>query len=175
MELDIPSRQGRPPMYRRVLVPLDGSLVAEGIIPFIMEIAGPLDMQVVLLRVLVPVPPMSVEGTRQVVIEDLEKRRAEAEKYLAVIAAELRGKGVRATTDVRPGEPVAEILQGAREAEADLIAMTTHGRSGLRRLLFGSVAEAVLRQAEIPVFLMRLANDQAAARAAWQGEKPRET
>jgi hypothetical protein len=78
------------------------------------------------------------------------------------------------TTDVRRGEPVAEILQGAREAEADLIAMTTHGRSGLRRLLFGSVAEAVLRQAEIPVFLMRLANDQAAARAAWQGEKPRE-
>jgi nucleotide-binding universal stress UspA family protein len=162
-------------MYRRVLVPLDGSLVAEGIIPFIMEIAGPLDMQVVLLRVLVPVPPMPVEGTRQVVIGDLEKRRAEAEKYLAVIAAELRDKGVRATTDVRPGEPVAEILQGAREAEADLIAMTTHGRSGLRRLLFGSVAEAVLRQAEIPVFLMRLANDQAAARAAWQGEKPRET
>jgi hypothetical protein len=66
-------------VYRRVLVPLDGSLVAEGVIPFIMEIAGPLDMQVVLLRVLVPVPPMPVEGTRQVVIEGLEKRRAEAE------------------------------------------------------------------------------------------------
>jgi nucleotide-binding universal stress UspA family protein len=161
-------------MYRRVLVPLDGSLVAEGVIPFIMEIAGPLDMQVVLLRVLVLVP-MPVEGTRQVVIEDLEKRRAEAEEYLAGMARELRDKGVRVTTDVRRGEPVAEILQGAREAEADLIAMTTHGRSGLRRLLFGSVAEAVLRQAEIPVFLMRLANDQAAARAAWQGEKPRET
>jgi nucleotide-binding universal stress UspA family protein len=162
-------------VYRRVLVPLDGSLVAEGVIPFIMEIAGPLDMQVVLLRVLVPVPPMPVEGTRQVVIEDLEKRRAEAEEYLVGMARELRDKGVRVTTDVRRGEPVAEILQGAREAEADLIAMTTHGRSGLRRLLFGSVAEAVLRQAEIPVFLMRLANDQAAARAAWQGEKPRET
>jgi len=155
-------------MYKRVLVPLDGSIVAEGIIPFIMEIAGPLDMQVVLLRVLVPVPPMAVEGTRQVVIEDFEKRRAEAEEYLAPVATELRAKGVRATTDVRRGEPVAEILAGAREADADLIAMTTHGRSGLGRLLFGSVAEAVLRQAEMPVFLMRLANDKAAARAAWQ-------
>jgi nucleotide-binding universal stress UspA family protein len=162
-------------MYRRVLVPLDGSLVAEGIIPFIIEIAGPLDMQVVLLRVLISAPPMAVEGTRQVVIEDLEKRRAEAEEYLAATAAALRDKGVRAAMDVRRGEPVAEILQGAREAEADLIAMTTHGRTGLGRLLFGSIAEAVLRQAEIPVFLMRLANDQAAARAAWQGEKRQET
>ena len=155
-------------MYKRVLVPLDGSLVAEGIIPFIMEIAGPLDMRVVLLRVLVPVPPMAVEGTRQVVIEDFEKRRAEAEEYLAAMASELRAKGVRATTDVRRGDPVAEILAGARQADADLIAMTTHGRSGLGRLLFGSVAEAVLRQAAMPVFLMRLANDKAAARAAWQ-------
>jgi nucleotide-binding universal stress UspA family protein len=154
-------------MYKRVLVPLDGSLVAEGIIPFIMEIAGPLDLQVVLLRVLVPVPPMAVEGTRQVVIEDCAKHRAEADEYLAALAGELRAKGVRVTKDVRRGEPVAEILAGAREAEADLIAMTTHGRSGLGRLLFGSVAEAVLRQAEVPVFLMR-ASDKAAARAPWQ-------
>jgi nucleotide-binding universal stress UspA family protein len=154
-------------MYKRVLVPLDGSLVAEGIIPFIMEIAGPLDLQVVLLRVLVPVPPMAVEGTRQVVIEDFAKHRAEAAEYLAAMASELRAKGVRVTNDVRRGEPVAEILAGAREAEADLIAMTTHGRSGLGRLLFGSVAEAVLRQAEVPVFLMR-ASDKAAARAPWQ-------
>jgi nucleotide-binding universal stress UspA family protein len=142
--------------------------VAEAIIPFIMEIAGPLDMQVVLLRVLVPVPPMAVEGTRQVVIEDFAKHRAEADEYLAAMAGELRAKGVRVTTDVRRGEPVAQILAGAQEAEADLIAMTTHGRSGLGRLLFGSVAEAVLRQAEMPVFLMRLADDKAAARAAWQ-------
>src|SRR5262245_3577826 len=162
-------RKEGPPMYRRVLVALDGSLVAEGIIPFIMQIAGPLDIQVVLLRVLVPVPPMAVERTRQV--EDAEKHRPEAEEYLAGMAGELRDKGVRATTEVRRGEPVAEILEGAREAKADLIAMTTHGRSGLGRLLFGSVAEAVLRQADIPVFLMRLPDDRTAARAAWPEER----
>ena len=67
---------------------------------------------------------------------------------------------------VRRGEPTAEILAGARAADADLIAMTTHGRSGLGRLLFGSVAEAVLRQADIPVFLMRQSEAQVAARAA---------
>jgi nucleotide-binding universal stress UspA family protein len=155
-------------MYKRALIPLDGSMVAESIIPFILEIAGQLDMEVALLRVLVPVPPMAVEGTRQVFIEDVEKLRAQAEEYLEPIATELRGKGVRVTTMVRRGEPVAEILSGAREAEADLIAMTTHGRSGLSRLLFGSVAAAVVSDAEIPVFLMRQTASQVAARTAWE-------
>jgi nucleotide-binding universal stress UspA family protein len=155
-------------MYKRALVPLDGSMVAESIIPFILEIAGPLDMEVALVRVLVPVPPMAVEGTRHVVIEDVAKLRAEAEEYLASIAADLRAKGVSVTTAVRRGEPVAEILAGAREVDADLIAMTTHGRSGLSRLLFGSVAAAVLSHAEIPVFLMRQTAAQVAARAAWE-------
>jgi nucleotide-binding universal stress UspA family protein len=153
-------------MYKRALIPLDGSMVAESIIPFILEIAGPLDMEVALLSVLVPVPPMAVEGTRQVVIEDVEKLRAHAEEYLAPIAAELRSKGVRVTTMVRRGEPIAEILAGAREAEADLIAMTTHGRSGLSRLLFGSVAAAVVCHADVPVFLMRQTASRVAARAA---------
>jgi nucleotide-binding universal stress UspA family protein len=64
---------------------------------------------------------------------------------------------------VRRGEPVEEIVECAREVDADLIAMTTHGRSGLGRWLFGSVAEAVLREAEIPVFLMRMTEAQVKA------------
>jgi len=155
-------------VYRRVTVPLDGSMVAEGIIPLMLEIAGPLDMEVVLLRVLVPIPPSVIEGSRHIEVEDVEKRRAEAEEYLAPIAAELRTKGVRVRTLVRRGEPASEIIAGAREAGSDLIAMTTHGRSGLGRLLFGSVAEAVLRHSDIPVFLMRQTEAQVAARAAWE-------
>jgi nucleotide-binding universal stress UspA family protein len=155
-------------VYKRAIVPLDGSMVAEGIIPFILEIAGPLDMEVVLLRVVVPVPPSVIEGARYVEVEDPEKRRLEAQEYLAPIAVELRAKAVRVQTMVRRGEPAQEILAGAREAGADLIAMTTHGRSGLGRLLFGSVAEAVLRQSEVPVFLMRQTEAQVAARAAWE-------
>jgi len=151
-----------------VTVPLDGSMVAEGIIPFMLEIAGPLDMEIVLLRVLVPVPPTVIEGSRHIEVEDVERRRAEAEAYLAPIAAELRTKGVRIRTMVRRGEPAAEIIAGAREAGSDLIAMTTHGRSGLGRLLFGSIAEAVLRHSDIPVFLMRQTEAQVAARAAWE-------
>jgi nucleotide-binding universal stress UspA family protein len=59
------------------------------------------------------------------------------------------------TWETRVGRPDTEILAAARSAGADLIAMSTHGRSGVRRLLFGSVAEQVLRQADVPVFLIR--------------------
>lgn len=153
-------------MYRRAVVALDGSPVAEAIIPFILEIAGPLDMELVLVRVNWPVPPEVIEGSRHVTLEDPEASRIHAEEYLALVAAELRKRGVRVRTMVRRGQPVDEIVAGAREAGADLIAMTTHGRSGFGRLLFGSVAEAVLRESRLPVFLMRVTEAQVAERAA---------
>ena len=143
-------------MYKRALVTLDGSALAEAILPFITEIAGPLDMEVVLLRVVVPIPPQIIEGSRHAVLEDVEERLAEARRYLASVPSELTARGVRTRQVVRRGDPVDEIVAATRDVDADLIAMTTHGRSGLGRLLFGSVAEAVLRQAETPVFLMRL-------------------
>jgi nucleotide-binding universal stress UspA family protein len=156
-------------MYKRALVPLDGSMVAEAIVPFILEIAGPLDMEVALLRVVVPAPPVVLEASGAVAVEDVEKLRKDAEEYLASVAPGLRAKGVKVTTAVRcGGNAVVEILDGARSLDADLIAMTTHGRGGLGRLLFGSIAEAVLRQAEIPVFMMRQTREQVAARAAWE-------
>ena len=153
-------------MYRRAVIPLDGSPVAETILPFILEIAGPLDMEVVLLRVVQPVPPVVIEGSRHVVAEAVEARRIDAEEYLAALAVELRDKGLRVQTRVRRGGPAEEILAGARETDSDLIAMTTHGRSGLGRLLFGSVAEEVLRHADVPVFLMRCTEAEVARRAA---------
>ncbi len=156
-------------MYKRALVPLDGSPVAETILPFILAIAGPLDMEVVLLRVLQPVPPLAIEGSRHVVVEDEEARRIDAEEYMAPLAVDLRDRGVRVETRVRRGMPAAEIQAAARETGADLIAMTTHGRSGLGRLMFGSVAEAVLRHSDVPVFLLRATEAQVARRA------PRET
>lgn len=153
-------------MYKRVVVALDGSAVAEAVIPFILDIAGPLDMEVILARVVVPPEPLIVEGSVQLAVEDPEEARVDAEEYLAGLAAELRGKGVRARTQVRTGRsPAAEIVEMAHEAEADLIAMTTHGRSGLGRLLFGSVAEAVLRESKLPVLLLRVTEAQVEQRA----------
>lgn len=158
-------------MYKRALVPLDGSPIAEAIIPFILEIAGPLDMEVVLLRVVEPIPPIALEGSRHIEVEDVELRRTHAEEYLAPIAVELRNKGVRVESRVRRGNAVDQIVAAAREAGADLIAMSTHGRGGLGRLIFGSVAQAVLRQAEVPVFLMRATESQVARRVAREAVK----
>jgi nucleotide-binding universal stress UspA family protein len=153
-------------MYKRVLIPLDGSRLAEGILPFILQIAGPLDLEVALIRVVQPIMPQAIEGTRHFTVDDVAARLNEAREYLAPVAADLQRQGVRVTTDARHGEPVTEIVAAARKAGTDIIAMTTHGRSGFRRLLFGSVAEAVLRQAEIPVLMMRLTERQLSAAEA---------
>jgi nucleotide-binding universal stress UspA family protein len=155
-------------MYKRALVPLDGSMVAEGVIPFILRTAGPLGLDVKLLRVVTPSRPAGAVEAGPVVLDNTEKLCAEAEAYLVPFATELRANGVRVTTEVRRGEPVGEILAAVRDSKAELIIMTTHGRTGLGRLLFGSVAEAVLRHADVPVFVMRQTEAQIASRGAWQ-------
>jgi len=142
-------------VYQRVLVPLDGSRVAEAILPFIEQIAGPLDMEVLLVRV-VPLTSMDVVGmAKEAQAGAPILKELDAQGYLEPLVASLKAKGVRAGARVRIGDPATEIVAAAKEINADLIAMTTHGRSGLGRLLFGSVAEAVLRGSPIPVFLLR--------------------
>ena len=133
-------------MYKRALIPLDGSPEAEAIIPFFAEIAGPLDVAVVLLRVL---PAGEVEDT--------PPRRVDAMEYLAPLAAELRGRGVRVHTAVRHGEPASEILAAGVEAGADLIAMTTHGHRFFADLIHGSTITAVRHKSQVPVLLVRAA------------------
>jgi len=135
-------------VYQRALVPLDGSPVAEAILPFIEQIAGPLDIEILLVRV---VPLARELPAGEPIFKELD-----AQGYLEPLVASLKAKGVRAGARVRIGDPATEIVAAAKEVSADLIAMTTHGRSGLGRLLFGSVTEAVLRGSPIPVFLMRM-------------------
>jgi nucleotide-binding universal stress UspA family protein len=155
-------------VYERALVPLDGSTTAEGVIPFILQIAGPLGLDVMLLRVVIPAPPAAAIEVGPVVLENTDKLFAQAEAYLVPFATELRANSIRVTTHVRRGEPAQEILACVRDSKADLIIMTTHGRTGFSRLLFGSVAEAVLRHADVPVLLMRQTQAEIAARGPWQ-------
>ena len=80
----------------------------------------------------------------------------EAEQYLDAVQARLAAKGFRKVeTSVWYGPPASEIVEAARVANADLVVMTTHGRSGLGRLILGSVAEAVLRGTSTPILLLR--------------------
>jgi nucleotide-binding universal stress UspA family protein len=152
--------------HQRVLVALDGSSSAAAVLRYILKVAGPLDMTVLLLRVLEPIPPMTVEGTRHMIVDDFEGRRRDAEEYLASIAAAPRAQGIDVSWQVRRGRAAEEILAAAGESGVDLIAMATHGRTGLGRLLFGSVAETVLRRAPVPVFMIRQPDGVEAAATA---------
>jgi universal stress protein A len=148
---------------KRVLVALDGSTSSEAVLRFVLEIAGPLDMKVVLLNVVEPLTRGIADDIYLPTLEDVEARRRDAEEYLAPMAAELRSRGVAVTWQVRRGRPAEEILAAAHESSVDMIAMATHGRTGFGRLLFGSVAEAVLRKAAVPVFMIRQPEAVAAA------------
>jgi nucleotide-binding universal stress UspA family protein len=150
----LPSPDGR--RLRRLFLPLDGSPLAEAVLPFVSRLAWPLGLEIALLRVVPTVTPEIVQaGTRQIIVDQGERLREEAEAYLREVAARLVADGFRVTTTVRAGEAAPEIVAGARECQADLIGMMTHGRTGLGRLFFGSVAEALLRHAAVPVFVVR--------------------
>jgi nucleotide-binding universal stress UspA family protein len=162
----IPASPDVSSSYRRVLVPLDGSPLAETVLPVVSKLARPLGLEIALLRIVPTVIPQVVEGSRRVIMDDSERLSREATAYLEGVADRLCADGFRTLTSVRTGVADREILAGARECGADLIAMTTHGRSGLGRLLFGSVAEAVMRHAEIPVLLVPAKAAEPARRAA---------
>ena len=151
--------------YHRALVPLDGSPLAEAVIPsFLMKIARPLDLEVVLVQVVEPLPPPAVDTAPVIALDTTDQGQAEADRYLTSVAGDLIRQGLRVQTLVRVGAPAEQIVEAAREAGADLIAMTTHGRSGLGRMFFGSVAESVLHQSPVPMFLMRVTEVELSAR-----------
>ena len=143
-------------MYERMLVSLDGSVASEAILPFAEQVAGPLDAEIVLFRVLEPPSPIELVASAGVVSPDMfTLRDIEAKRYLSEIEHRLAKKGLRVRTRVTFGSPAEEILAAARSISADLIAMATRGRSGVGRALFGSVAESVLRASPVPVLLIR--------------------
>jgi len=143
-------------MYERMLVPLDGSEMAEAILPFAEQVAGPLDAEVVLFRVLEPPSPIELVASAGVSSPDtFTLRDIDAKRYLSEIERRLSKKGLRVRTRVTVGSAAEEILAAARSTSADLIAMATRGRSGVGRALFGSVAESVLRASSVPVLLIR--------------------
>ena len=144
-------------MYERVLVPLDGSERAEGILPLIEQMAGPLDAEFILLQVVEPLSPAEAIASAGFVSPDaFALRETEAKQYLSRVERRLSKKGLRARIHVALGIPAEEILAAARTTGADLIAIATHARSALGRLVFGSVAETVLRASSIPVLMIRM-------------------
>ena len=139
--------------FEKILVPLDGSPFAEAALPKAVElIRHNSRATLILLRAAEATTCLGVDPT------DAQVRVVhEAEEYLETVAARLREDGIlKVKTSVWYGAPTWAILEAARMTNPDLIMMGTHGRSGIGRLIVGSVAESVLRGTRTPLFLIRV-------------------
>ncbi|MBU4371923.1 MAG: universal stress protein [Syntrophaceae bacterium] len=145
-------------MYQNVLVPLDGSELAECALPEVIKLGrGGVIGEVILLRVIeievYTVPQGYAKGVDLVALR--EAHRTEAGKYLEGIQSRLRSEGINATIAMLEGRPAETIVEFTRNRPVDLIVIGTHGYTGMKRLMFGSVALRVLHDANVPVLLIR--------------------
>ena len=153
---------------RRILVPLDGSDLAEAALPHAKELASRLSSSIHLLRVVPLARQLAVSSFAgsggidgmpgldvKAIDEAVEARLEEAMVYIEEQGKKLRQEGVSVEWEVRQGTAAEEILECAKNNDIDLIAISTHGRSGLGRLVFGSVFDSVMRGAGIPVMVIK--------------------
>ena len=142
-------------MYSKILVPLDGSKVAEGVLPHAKDLAYSQGAELILLTVGAN-PALdyafSDPGLAQSAIQEEEDR---SKKYISGVEQELRAAGFKTSTTLRVGSVADVILGVAEELDVDVIAMSTHGRTGPARWLLGSVAERVVHSSKVPVLLIR--------------------
>lgn len=154
-------------MHDRILLPLDGSKLAEAVEPHAMAIAKKFESEVILLQVVTPASAplagmaparLMPAATAQIGVEaaraELEAEMKEAAQYLSSVAQRFEAD-VAVRTHVAEGVTAKMILQSARDADVSMICMSTYGRSGLGRTIFGSVADAVLRNSHLPLLLIR--------------------
>ena len=143
-------------MYNKILVPLDGSQRAETILGHVKPLALGWGAQVLLLQVVESSMIMGYEGMSVTIQEnELTQLREQVEHYLAGMAENLEKAGISAEAKVILGPVVEGIIETANTENADLVAMASHGRTGLSRVFYGSVAAGVLNRIDRPLLLIR--------------------
>lgn len=153
-------------MYQTILVPLDGSPRAERILPHVENLAIQHKTKVILLQVMEPLQiatpsvyaSSALTDTVKESLKDFNRRYEENTTYLAGRLGELREKGIDVRKFVEQGPVVETIIAVAQRENADLIAMASHGRSGMSRVFYGSVASGVLQQIDRPMLIIRSRN-----------------
>ena len=148
-------------MYQTILVPLDGSKRAERILKHVEELALSLNAKVVFLQV-VNAPNLVGYDESGILLysHNLEQLAKEAESYLNSLKGEFREKGIEAKTCVVGGSVVEQIIDCALRENADLVAMSSHGRTGLARAFYGSVTAGVLNLIDRPLLIIRSRGDK---------------
>jgi nucleotide-binding universal stress UspA family protein len=144
-------------VYKSILVPLDGSARAEKILPHVKKLAQCTGAEVLLLQVVVPVyymmdPQVSYVNIN---IEETQWRLDEAKSYLDKLAAEFANKTLKVHTRVEQGPVVETIIEVAKTEDISMIALASHGRSGLGQVFYGSVAAGILQRIDRPLLVVR--------------------
>lgn len=148
-------------MYKTILVPLDGSELAETVLPHVEELARLFGSTVVLLSVLelphlVGLPKGDLfDALPQMTPAEVNNHLAEVRRYLDEKADQLKQSGVEARALVEYGPVVVTIMRAARQEDAGLIAMASHGRGGMADVYYGSVAAGVLQRIDRPLLIVR--------------------
>ncbi|MBI5031135.1 MAG: universal stress protein [Chloroflexi bacterium] len=145
-------------MYQKILVPLDGSSLAESALPYVEALAATHNAEIVLLQVVVdPIYDLLLTGPKlATATEDhLFSQRAITQRYLDCLASRCTEKGIRARTMISEGIVADKILDCARRVEADLIVLTNHGFNSPSQWKLGNVTYRLLHDSEIPVLLIR--------------------
>jgi nucleotide-binding universal stress UspA family protein len=141
-------------MFKRILLPLDGSATAEQALPYAIAQAKQFGATLILLRVLEPFPHF--RGMTVADIESIKQQTSEwTQAYLDQLVAAIGEKSVSVQAAIVEGRPNVSILQFAETHQVDLIVVCSRGRSGVSRWLMGSVADRVVRGAAVPVLLVR--------------------
>lgn len=145
-------------MYTHILVPLDGTSLAEQVLPHVQALAGIGSKPMLTLLKAVPREyPDIVEGeTTNAVVDPMERLLAEARQYLERVAWPLKREGHTVRTEVVVRQPAEAVLEFAQREGVDLIAIATHGRAGLGRLMHGSVTETIMHGTPAPMLVVRV-------------------
>lgn len=144
-------------MYKMILVPLDGSKRAEAILEHVKTLAGCMQSEVVLLQVIEPIlMPLDPQGYMpELDNERTELRYQEAVDYLQGIAEDLKNAGITVRTRVEQGAVLETILDICSLEKPHLIALASHGRTGLARAFYGSVTDGLIHKARCPMLVIR--------------------
>jgi nucleotide-binding universal stress UspA family protein len=154
-------------MFKKILVPLDGSRFSVRALPYATELAQRFGAEVMLIQIVEPATPLiapAAPGMESPVVteaamqqERIQNKRkiSRARRYLSRKLREIAPEGVKAASHVEVGLPADSIMEVCQKEKIDLVVMTTHGRSGLKRALMGSVADKVIRESGHPVLVIR--------------------
>ncbi len=144
-------------MYKKILVPLDGSERAEAILPHVEDLASCYQATVIFLQVIEPhiLYSSPYDAYPELNLDEADRRGEMVEAYLAELESKFQAAGIQTKRRVEQGPVVLTILEVATNEDVDLIAMASHGRTGLARVFYGSVAAGVLNRIDRPLLLIR--------------------